>query len=145
MVSGLSKSKTLKGADHLFHVCSFFFCVCVPNAHHSLRFFICFDSAGVWICVQIRGKWWKTKTEQKLKPYKKKKRTISTSSALLIAPTHRWKEWKIVLYIYRKHPGLAPSKAAHVFNKFLFKCKQMSACKHSGKPFSTEFMSIPFV
>lgn len=57
-----------------------------------------------------------------------------------------WKKYKkLFLYSYLKHPGLAPSKAEHDSNKFRFKCKQMSAWRHSGKPFSTEFMSIPFV
>lgn len=46
---------------------------------------------------------------------------------------------------YLRQPGLAPSNAGHVFSKFRFKCKQMSACRHSGNPFSTEFMSMPFV
>lgn len=44
-----------------------------------------------------------------------------------------------------KHPGDALSNAEHVCRRFRLRCKQMSACKHSGKPFSTEFMSIPFV
>lgn len=44
-----------------------------------------------------------------------------------------------------KQPGLAPSNAEHVFNKLRFKWRQMSACKHSGNPLSTEFISMPFV
>lgn len=44
-----------------------------------------------------------------------------------------------------KQPGDAPSNAEHDVNKLRFKCRQMSACKHSGKPFSTEFISMPLV
>lgn len=47
--------------------------------------------------------------------------------------------------MYLRQPGLAPSNAAQLDNKLRFKCKQMSACKHSGNPFNTEFMSMPFV
>lgn len=47
--------------------------------------------------------------------------------------------------IYLKHPGDAPLKAEQFFNKFLLRWRQISACKHSGKPLSTLFMSIPLV
>lgn len=46
---------------------------------------------------------------------------------------------------HRRQPGLASEKAAHVVSSFLFKCRQMSACRHSGNPLSSEFMSMPFV
>lgn len=60
-------------------------------------------------------------------------------------------QWAILLtgkifYISNlKQPGLAPSNAEHVLSKLRFRCKQMSACRHSGNPLSTEFMSMPFV
>lgn len=44
-----------------------------------------------------------------------------------------------------KQPGDAPSKAEQVVNKFRLRWRQMSACKHSGNPLSTEFMSMPLV
>lgn len=45
----------------------------------------------------------------------------------------------------RKQPGEAPSNAEQLLSRLRFKCRQMSACRHSGNPFSTEFISIPFV
>lgn len=49
------------------------------------------------------------------------------------------------IYYYLKQPGDAPLKAEQFFNKFRLRCKQMSACKHSGNPLSTLFMSMPLV
>ena len=49
------------------------------------------------------------------------------------------------LGIYLRHPDEAPLKAVQLFNKFRFKWTQISACRQSGNPFRTIFMSIPFV
>jgi len=46
---------------------------------------------------------------------------------------------------YLRQPGEAPAKAEQLVSRFLFRCRQMSAWRHSGNPFSTLFMSIPFV
>lgn len=46
---------------------------------------------------------------------------------------------------YLRQPGDAPLKALQFLSKLRFKCKQISACKHSGNAFSTLFISIPFV
>lgn len=55
--------------------------------------------------------------------------------------------WNVVvcLFVYLRQPGDAPSKAEQFAKRFRFKCKHISACKHSGKPLRTEFMSMPFV
>lgn len=46
---------------------------------------------------------------------------------------------------YLRQPGLAASKAEQLLSRFRLRCKQMSACRHSGNPFSTEFISMPLV
>ena len=48
-------------------------------------------------------------------------------------------------FIYLRQPEDAPSNAGQLLSKFLFKWTHMSACRQSGNPFSTIFMSIPFV
>ena len=47
--------------------------------------------------------------------------------------------------IYLRHPDEAPSNAGQLLSKFLFKWTQISAWRQSGNPFSTIFISIPFV
>ena len=50
-----------------------------------------------------------------------------------------------IMNIYLRQPEEAPSNAGQLLSKFLFKWTHMSAWRQSGKPFSTIFMSIPFV
>lgn len=46
---------------------------------------------------------------------------------------------------YLRQPGDAPLNAEQLLSKFLLRCKQMSACRHSGNPLRTLFMSMPLV
>jgi hypothetical protein len=47
--------------------------------------------------------------------------------------------WVVLNFIAKalRQPLLAPRKALQFCSKVWFRCRQMSACKHSGKPFKT--------
>jgi hypothetical protein len=47
--------------------------------------------------------------------------------------------WVVLNFIARalRQPLLAPRKALQFCSKVWFRCRQMSACKHSGNPFKT--------
>lgn len=49
------------------------------------------------------------------------------------------------IFAHLKQPGLAPSNTEQLLKRFRFKWRHMSACRHSGNPLSTEFMSMPLV
>ncbi len=61
---------------------------------------------------------------------------------VMISPGGAWVVLNFIENV-RKQPSLASLNAEQFLSNWLFKWRQISACKHSGKPLSTIFMSIP--
>lgn len=70
-------------------------------------------------------------------PRPRKYKAVSTSpQCTRVSPGGAWVVLKRMANA-RKHPLLAPLKALQLWSKDWLRCRQISACRHSGKPFST--------